>query len=164
MKGHLQTWLVLNRHPLRAMRDMGMVRYMSTHVTLGGGILAVLLHGPLYVWIAASLFVFRNVEAWHWIMFGLGYLSAVAAALASRSKHATLSMILTMPLYWPLQSWATIRALIEMHFKPHFWSKTQHGVTTSRPDAAGYAGEAVRTIRTRVACSCIFHFSCDEAR
>ncbi len=133
IKGHLQTWLVLNRHPLRAMRDMGIVRYMSTHVTLGGGILAALLHGPLYLWIAASVFVFRNVEAWHWIMFGLGYLSAVAAALASRSKHATPWTIATMPFYWPLQSWATIAALFELNFKPHYWSKTQHGVTASQP-------------------------------
>ena len=133
VKGHLQTWLVMNRRPLRTMQDMGIVRYMSTHVTLGGGILAALLHGPLYVWIAASFLGFGSVEAWHWIMFGLGYLSAVAAALASRSQHATLSTILTMPLYWPLQSWATIAALIEMRFKPHFWAKTQHGVTASQP-------------------------------
>jgi glycosyltransferase XagB len=133
IKGHLQTWLVLNRHPLRVMRDMGVLRYMSTHVTLGGGILAALLHGPLYLWIAASVFAFGNIEAWHWIMFGLGYFSAVAAALASRSKHATLGIVATMPFYWPLQSGAAIAALFEMRFKPHFWSKTQHGVTTSKP-------------------------------
>ena len=133
IKGHMQTWLVLNRHPLRAMRDIGFARYMSTHVTLGGGIVAALLHGPLYVWIAAELFDFRNIEAWRWIMFRPGYLSAVAAALASRSTHAKLSTIMTMPLYWPLQSWTTITALYEMHFRPHFWSKTQHGLTTSRP-------------------------------
>jgi glycosyltransferase XagB len=133
IKGHLQTWLVLNRHPLRAMHDMGVVRYLSTHVTLGGGILAAMLHGPLYLWIAASIFIFRNIEAWHWAMFGLGYLSVIAAALASRAKHATPWMIATMPFYWPLQSWATIAALFEMRFKPHFWSKTQHGVTASQP-------------------------------
>jgi len=76
---------------------------------------------------------FRNIEAWRWIMFGLAYLSAVAAALASRSTHAKLSTIMTMALYWPLQSWATIIALYEMHFRPHFWSKTQHGLETLRP-------------------------------
>ncbi len=133
MKGHLQTWLVLNRHPIRAMREMGTVNYLSTHLTLGGGILASILHGPLYLWIAASLFLFQSVEAWHWGMAGLGYLSAVLAALTSRSKHATLGTIITMPLYWPLQSLAMLRALVEMKLKPHFWAKTQHGVTKSRP-------------------------------
>lgn len=133
IKGHMQTWLVLNRHPFRVMREMGVVRYLSTHVTLGGGILAALLHGPLYLWIAASILVFRNIEVWHWAMFGLGYISAILAALASRSKYATLWTIVSMPAYWPLQSWATIAALVEMHLKPHFWSKTQHGVTMSSP-------------------------------
>jgi cellulose synthase/poly-beta-1,6-N-acetylglucosamine synthase-like glycosyltransferase len=137
MKGHLQTWLVLNRHPLRAMRQMGMVNYLSTHLTLGGGALASMLHGPLYLWIAANLFVFQNVETWHWAMFGLGYLSAVLAALASRSPHATPLMILGMLVYWPLQSWAMLRALVELVLKPHFWAKTQHGVTRSRPGGPG---------------------------
>lgn len=132
IKGHMQTWLVLNRHPLRAIQDMGIVQYMSTHVTLDGGILAALLHGPLYIWIAASL-IAGNIEAWHCIMFAHGYISAVAAAVASGSKHASPAMIATMPFYWPLQSWATIAALFEMHFKPYFWSKTQHGVTASQP-------------------------------
>lgn len=136
MKGHLQTWLVLNRHPFRAMREMGTINYLSTHLTLGGGILASILHAPLYLWIAANLFVFQNIEAWHWGLFIAGYLSAAAAASASRSKHATPWMLLTMPLYWPLQSLAMLRALVEMKFKPHFWAKTQHGVTASIPGAA----------------------------
>lgn len=129
MKGHIQTWLVLNRRPLRVMREMGVVNYLSTHLTLGGGILASLLHGPLYLWIAANLIVFRNVELWHWIMFGLGYASALGAALASRSKHATPWMLLTLLVYWPMQSWAMLLALFEMKFNPHFWAKTQHGVS-----------------------------------
>lgn len=148
MKGHLQTWLVLNRYPLRAMREMGTMNYLSTHLTLGGGILASILHGPLYLWIAANLFVFRDVQAWHWIMFGLGYLSALAAALVSRSKHATFTTLATMPLYWPLQSVAMLRALFEMKFKPHFWAKTQHGLAaapaagakTERADPASEGG------------------------
>jgi cellulose synthase/poly-beta-1,6-N-acetylglucosamine synthase-like glycosyltransferase len=129
MKGHVQTWLVLNRRPLRAMREMGTVNYLSTHLTLGGGILASLLHGPLYLWIAANLFVFQNVQPWHWIMFVVGYASALAAALAARSKHATPWMLLTLLVYWPLQSWTMLLALLEMKFKPHFWAKTQHGAS-----------------------------------
>lgn len=41
------------------------------------------------LWIAANLLIFRKVEAWRWIMFGLGYLCAIEAAFASRSQHAT---------------------------------------------------------------------------
>lgn len=129
MKGHLQTWLVLNRHPLRAMREMGALKYLSTHLTLGGGLLASILHGPLYIWIAANLFVFQSVEPWHWAMFTTGYASALAAALVSGSKHARPWILLTMLAYWPLQSWTMLRALVEMKLRPHFWAKTQHGVS-----------------------------------
>ncbi len=129
MKGHLQTWLVLNRHPLRTMRDMGVLNYLSTHLTLGGGLLAAILHGPLYIWIAVNLFVFRSIEPWHWIMFIAGYASAVVAALVSGSKQASPWILLTLLAYWPLQSWTMLRALIEMKLKPHFWAKTEHGVS-----------------------------------
>lgn len=108
---------------------MGVVNYLSTHLTLGGGLLASIFHAPLYLWIAANLFVFRSVEAWHWIMFGMGYGSAVAAALVSGSKHAKPWVLLTMQAYWPLQSWTMLRALVELQFQPHFWAKTQHGVS-----------------------------------
>jgi glycosyltransferase XagB len=138
MKGHVQTWLVLNRHPLRAMREMGMVNYLSTHVTLGGGLLASILHAPLYIWIAVNLFVFRSIEPWHWMLFAAGYLSAVASALASGSTHARPWVLLSMLAYWPLQSLAMLRALVELQFKPHFWAKTQHGVSfaSERPTPA----------------------------
>ena len=129
IKGHLQTWLVLNRNPLRALREMGVLNYLSTHLTLGGGLLAAIFHGPLYLWIAANLFVFHAIEPWHWVMFGLGYLGIVLAALASRSKHVTPWTLLTMLAYWPLQSWTMLRALIEMKVRPHFWAKTPHGLS-----------------------------------
>ena len=133
IKGHLQTWLVLNRHPSRAMRELGVTGYLSTHVTLGGGLLAALLHGPLYLWIAVNMFWLGHAEVWHGVMFGLGYISAVAAAFAARSGHASFWTVLTMPAYWPLQSWAMLWALFEMQLRPHFWSKTQHGITRSQP-------------------------------
>lgn len=129
MKGHLQTWLVLNRHPLRAMNDMGVLNYLSTHLTLGGGLLAACLHGPLYLWIAANLFIFDAVEPWHWIMFAVGYGSALAAALVSRSRHATPWMLVTMLAYWPLQSFTMLCAICDLALKPHYWAKTQHGVS-----------------------------------
>lgn len=134
MKGHLQTWLVLNRHPLRAMKQMGALNYFSTHLTLGGGLLASMLHGPLYLWILANLFVFHDFQAWHWIMFALGYLSAIAAALASRN-HARPWTLVTMLAYWPLQSWRMLWAMWEMLFKPHFWAKTEHGISKDSASA-----------------------------
>ncbi len=34
-----------------------------------------------------------------------------------------------MPLYWPLQTFAAITALVELRIRPYFWAKTEHGFT-----------------------------------
>jgi hypothetical protein len=125
MKGYLQTWLVLNRSPVQAARGMGLHNYLLTQVTLGGALLAAMAHGPLVVWTTASAFL-SGVEAWHIAVFGLGYGSALAAAFASGAARVRPVATLTLPLYWPLQSIAMARALIEMKLKPHFWAKTPH--------------------------------------
>ncbi len=128
MKGYLQTWLVLNRSPIKAARGMGLLKYLLTQVTLGGALLAAMAHGPLLIWIIANAVMLNGFDAWHVALFGLGYASALAAALASGAKHARPLTLLTLPLYWPLQSIAVARALYEMKRKPHYWAKTPHGI------------------------------------
>ena len=124
MKGYLQTWLVLNRSPIKAARGMGLGNYLLTQVTLGGSLLAAMAHGPLLLWTAASATTTTGIEAWHVALFGLGYGSALMAALASGMRRP--AMLFTLPLYWPLQSVAMARALYEMKRKPHHWAKTPH--------------------------------------
>lgn len=133
MKGYLQTWLVLNRAPIKAARGMGLLNFLLTQVTLGGALLAAMAHGPLVVWIIANAVMLNGFEAWHVVLFGFGYASALAAALASGAKHARLLTLLTLPFYWPLQSVAVFRALIEMKSKPHYWAKTPHGAGQGAP-------------------------------
>ena len=136
MKGYLQTWLVLNRSPIKAARGMGFFNYLLTQITLGGALLAAMAHGPLLVWIIANAVMLNGFEAWHVTLFGLGYGSALAAALASGARQAKPLTLLTLPLYWPLQSIAVGRALYEMKRKPHYWAKTPHGVGRPAPAAA----------------------------
>jgi cellulose synthase/poly-beta-1,6-N-acetylglucosamine synthase-like glycosyltransferase len=133
MKGHLQTWLVLNRRPLRAMADLGLANFLAIQLTLGGSLLASMLHGPLFVWIAADIFVAGNLELWHFGLLGLGYASAVAAAFVSGAVKTGWRSLLLLPLYWPLQSLAMLKALWEIKTRPHFWAKTSHG--KARPAA-----------------------------
>lgn len=147
MKGYLQTWLVLNRSPIATARGMGLVNYLITQVTLGGALLAAMAHGPLLTWIIANVAMLHGFEAWHVTLFGLGYGSALAAALASGARHAKLLTLLTLPLYWPLQSIAMARALYEMKRKPHYWAKTPHGAGRREPAVAPAAVE--RSVATR---------------
>jgi cellulose synthase/poly-beta-1,6-N-acetylglucosamine synthase-like glycosyltransferase len=142
MKGHLQTWLVLNRRPFSAAGGMGIGRFLATQVTLGGALLASLMHAPLLVMLALGVFVFRNIEAWHVAVFATGYASVVLAALASGAAVSWRRLAL-MPVYWPLQSAAMLRALVEMKKKPHFWAKTPHGAgpTVSSARATSAPGD-----------------------
>jgi cellulose synthase/poly-beta-1,6-N-acetylglucosamine synthase-like glycosyltransferase len=126
MKGYLQTWLVLNRTPFRTARGMGAFNYLLTQITLGGALVAAMAHAPLLVWTLASAVMLSGIEAWHVGLFLLGYGSAVVAAIVSRARHANLPGVLTLPLYWPLQSIAMARALFEMKDRPHHWAKTPH--------------------------------------
>jgi len=62
---------------------------MRTAATAIAGMFAIIIAMRFWTVVAANLLIFRSVEAWRRIMFGLGYLSAIAAAFASRSQHAT---------------------------------------------------------------------------
>lgn len=141
MKGYLQTWLVLNRAPFSAARGMGLPGYLLTQVTLGGSLLAAMAHGPLLIWTAASVVMLSGIEAWHVVLFGLGYGSAVAAGLASGARHARPVSLLTLPLYWPLQSVAMARAFFEMKRRPHHWAKTPHSAYRAPAPPAGSVAE-----------------------
>lgn len=128
-KGHLQTWLVLMRRPFSAARDMGWGAFIVTQLNLGGSLLAAALHGPILLWLIASLATpLPNISGWYAGLLGAGYGAAVLAAYASRHT-VRASDIFSLPLYWPLASWAMIRALWEMKMRPHAWAKTPHGVT-----------------------------------
>lgn len=140
MKGHLQTWLVLNRDPFRAMSDMGLGGFLWAQFTLGGSLLASLLHLPLLLWLAFGLATsWVQLSGLHLLLFAVGYASVLAAALAARMPHAGVRTFVTLWLYWPLASIAMLRALIELKLRPHAWSKTPHGVTRSKPPAPSQA-------------------------
>ncbi len=131
MKGHLQTWLVLMRKPFRATREMGVVRFFATQLTLGGALVASALHAPLLLWLPFGIFL-GGMAPWQFALFAAGYASTIFAAFAADKQGARAWAILS-PLYWPLQSYAMLRALIEMKQRPHFWAKTPHHIAELTP-------------------------------
>lgn len=136
LKGHLQTWLVVMRSPLWAMRDLGIGGFLGLQMILAGSLMASLLHGPIVAWLLLSpLMAGGGVAPPHLILLGSGYGSVVAAVLTAGRHTATKTAMLWLPLYWPLQSIAMIRAIWEFGVRPHSWSKTPHGISPARPDA-----------------------------
>lgn len=132
IKGYMQSAAVILRQPCLAMAQMGASSFVASQVLLGGAIVSACLHGPFALACLISFLV--PAFALNPFCFGLlaaGYIvNLFAGALSPGPKDLRrLSLILTAPLYWPLQSLAAARALWELAIDPHMWSKTPHALT-----------------------------------
>lgn len=133
IKGHLQTWLVLMRNPIRTAREMGLPAFLSMQLILGGGIIAALAHGPLAFTVLVAALSPYNLTPVDFVLALTGYCVAIFAALSACALSGNLEPARaapTMPLYWPLATLAAVRALLELVLRPHHWSKTRHGVSS----------------------------------
>lgn len=134
IKGHIQTWLVLMRNPLRTAHEMGFAGFAMMQLVLGGGVAAAFVHGPLACILAiAALSPYDLLSPSAFALALAGYCVAVfsaltAVALSGNFSHARAA--LTMPFYWPLATLAALRAMFELAFRPHHWAKTAHGVSS----------------------------------
>jgi glycosyltransferase XagB len=133
IKGHIQTWLVVMRNPIRSAREMGLPAFAAMHLTLSGGLIAAFVHGPLaFILLTAMLSPYTLLGPADFILALFGYCVAVFAALTACALSGSLSharAALTMPFYWPLSTIAAFRALFELIIRPHHWAKTAHGVS-----------------------------------
>ncbi|MBX3429699.1 MAG: hypothetical protein KF779_08965 [Hyphomonadaceae bacterium] len=140
IKGHIQTWLVLMRNPVRTAREMGLKAFVSMQLVFATGLLAAFAHGPLaFILLVALLTPYDLLSPADFILAVSGYCVAIfasltACALSNSLSHARAAP--TMPLYWPLISIAAYRALFELIFRPSYWAKTQHGVSARAPQSA----------------------------
>lgn len=136
IKGHIQTWLVLMRDPMRTAREMGLPGFASMQLVFATGIIAAFAHGPLaFVLLTALLTPYDLLKPADFALAVAGYCVAIFAALTACALSRSLSharAALTMPFYWPLASIAAYRALLELIVRPHHWSKTAHGVSPRR--------------------------------
>lgn len=137
IKGHLQTWLVLMRDPIRTRREMGWRAFASMQLVLGGGLIAAFAHGPIaFVILTAALTPYDLLGPVDFSLAVIGYCVAAFTALTASALTGNLSharAALTMPLYWPLSSIAAACAIFELVFRPHYWSKTKHGLSSRAP-------------------------------
>ena len=139
IKGHAQSWLVAIRaQSARATEDSAHMPglrsrdWLAVHFTLLAGVVSAMLHGVLALWLALVLLrpelsVTRADLAV--LVAGLS-VNAVAGMLAMfRTGQGRWHALLTQPVYWPLLTIAAARAVFGLFHKPHFWAKTEHGLT-----------------------------------
>ncbi len=134
IKGHLQTWLVLMRDPIASARDMGAGAFLSMQIMLGGSLLSAFAHGPIFVLVAWALISPSfNLGPIAWSLALAGYAiaayNAISVAAALRDPRLAFAA-LTMPFYWPLSTIAALMAGLDFLFRPHYWAKTQHGISS----------------------------------
>lgn len=142
IKGYMQTTLVHARQPLALIRQIGLRRFLSFVLLIAGTPATFLGVIPFYLvtaftivvpvetlaqlfpvwllWLTLLNFVFGNV-----IMI---YLSMMGP-FKRGSFHLVLWALLN-PIYWLLHSIAAYKGLWQLLTKPHYWEKTEHGLTT----------------------------------
>ena len=132
IKGYMQSASVLWRAPGRVVADMGAASFAASQILLGGAIISACLHGPF----ALLCLLYMVTPEWtlpasYIALMLAGYSVQMLAALLApgRKDMRRLGLVLTAPLYWPLQSFAAMRALYELATMPHMWSKTPHALT-----------------------------------
>jgi cellulose synthase/poly-beta-1,6-N-acetylglucosamine synthase-like glycosyltransferase len=149
IKGYMQTSLVHARRPLSLIREIGFRRFASFALLIAGTPITFLGVIPLYVLTAVTIFVPTEwlspfFPVWLlWITlvnFIIGNSAMVYLSMMGPYKRGTFDLILWSllnPVYWILHSLASYKALWQLLFKPHYWEKTEHGLTTQTHGDSG---------------------------
>ncbi|MCB9993055.1 MAG: glycosyltransferase [Hyphomicrobiaceae bacterium] len=139
-KGWMQTFLAHNSRPFQLFRDLGWRNFLIFETFVGGLVASALLHLVFLAALALRYAIGLPTGLWPsdlWSGLSLlilagGYSAAFAVSILGlmrlRRPHL-LAFQPLLPVYWMLTSIAAFRALYELLTRPHFWSKTPHGLS-----------------------------------
>jgi cellulose synthase/poly-beta-1,6-N-acetylglucosamine synthase-like glycosyltransferase len=138
LKGFAITWLVHIRRPISLYKDLGAYQFAGVQMFFVTALSQFTL-APIYWYYWAILFGAPNPLPHENLAAGMlifllvcEMMSLTMHALATRRKEHRhlLPYTPTMILYLLLGCFAMYKALYELVFKPFYWDKTQHGVTS----------------------------------
>ncbi|MFT4220126.1 MAG: glycosyltransferase [Microbacterium sp.] len=147
IKGYMQTALVHARRPLRLIRTIGARRFAAFALLIGGTPLTFLGVIPFTALTIASIVVpltdlssvFPVGVLWLCLLnFLVGNGLMVYLNMMGPYKRGAFWLVwwaVLNPVYWLLHSAASYQALWELITKPHYWQKTEHGLSTWTPPA-----------------------------
>jgi cellulose synthase/poly-beta-1,6-N-acetylglucosamine synthase-like glycosyltransferase len=142
IKGYMMTFLVHTRRPLHLVRSTGLGGALGFAFFVGGTVLSALLN-PLY-WAMLLVWSYSHTTGFDDLFPPfLRYLS-LFNLLAGNGAFIYLTMLaplrrkwidlvpysLTVVAYWALMSVAAYKALWQLVYKPFYWEKTQHGLSS----------------------------------
>jgi cellulose synthase/poly-beta-1,6-N-acetylglucosamine synthase-like glycosyltransferase len=145
VKGYIQTYCVFLRHPFLLAKKLGLRNLISFHLTIGGQFFTLLLN-PFYWFATIGWLWFRflsmgwkgywvGIDLLTWILF-TGNLFFVAIGIAGCLKRRFFHLLpaaCISPFYWILMSMGAWKGFCQLFHKPHYWEKTQHGLTGPQP-------------------------------
>lgn len=141
IKGYMQTTLVHARRPRQLIREIGLRRFLSFALLIGGTPATFLGVIPLYVVTLFTIFIpaeFLGQFFPVWLLwlslvnFVIGNTVMVYLSMMGPYKRGTFALILWAvlnPVYWILHSLASYKGLWQLLTRPHYWEKTEHGLT-----------------------------------
>lgn len=158
LKGWIQTYGVHMRQPVRLARELGWKGFLAFQGHFAGVIIAALVHPLSYLLIAhdaAAGILFAEAESLlgrHLLLlalfnFAAGYASSLALGyivLQKKRVRRLIPELIFIPLYWLLISAACYRAVYQLIKAPHYWEKTEHGVSAWRRQIRRPPGHARR--------------------
>ena len=164
IKGYIQTYFVHMRSPQEFFKNKKS-HLIAFQFVVGGKILSLFVNPFLWLstisYFALRPFIGEFIESFfpapilYMAVFALIvgnflYLYYYMIGLAKRGYEELIPFAFFVPFYWLAMSFASWIALFEFIVKPHYWSKTQHGLHLTDKKSMDHAATAVgRTLVDR---------------
>lgn len=149
IKGYMQTYLVYMRSPWTLVRKLGWLNFLTFQLVFGLVPLTMVVNPifwamtmvyfatgsgaiqslyPTPVFYLAMLSMWGNLIFLHMVLTGC----MLRGESGDRKAYGQIAWMLLAPFYWGLMSVAAWKALLQLILKPHYWEKTDHGVSEAR--------------------------------
>lgn len=141
IKGYMQTALVHSRRPFRLIRRIGLRRFAAFSLLIAGTPFTFLGVIPFAVLLVLALVLPVNVIpvevppvviVLSAVNFLTGYALLIYMNMMGPYKRGLFSLVpwaLLKPVFWILHSLAAYKALWQLITRPHYWEKTEHGMS-----------------------------------
>lgn len=143
IKGYIQTYFVHMRDPKSFIETGNIKDFLIFQLSIGGKILSMFINPLMWV-ITISYFLLRAqlgpfiesffptsilyLGVFSLIIGNFLYVYYYMIGCAKRGFDDLIKYIFLIPIYWLGMSIAAWKAMYEIFVKPHYWSKTVHGL------------------------------------
>ncbi len=121
---------------------MGFKRWFSYNLLIGGTPANFLINPLMWGLFIYSFFgpvdhltnppILYYLSVWNLVVGNSLAVIVGMLGVIPRKKYYLLKYTLLIPFYWVLQSMASYKALWQLIIKPHYWEKTDHGISNFR--------------------------------